>query len=339
MEHARRAAIPQARPSFPYRSRLLRAVALLAMVAVANLVPASAGYADPGQGDRGLEKKLDRLGRQAESLTERYNGQRVALADARRSARAAAEGLEKQERELATLRSEVGAAAAAQYMTSGLGPEVTMLTSDDPQTVLDQAAFSRHLGAQQTARLREFVQAQARYEQMRAAAKQRAAKTRGILDDLEKKKAKIEKLTSEIEARLGPTQPVVVDLPNVSIEGKGKAAEAVRQALSQLGKPYQWGGAGPDSYDCSGLMMWAYRNVGISLPHYTGAQYGAGPKVPRDQLQPGDILFFYPDLGHNGMYMGNGKMVHAPRTGKNVEVVDLAPYYWANFVGAVRVVS
>jgi cell wall-associated NlpC family hydrolase len=97
-----------------------------------------------------------------------------------------------------------------------------------------------------------------------------------------------------------------------------------------------YGASGPNSFDCSGLMLWAYDKAGMSLPHYTGAQYNMGTRVPRSQVQPGDILFFYPDLGHNGMYIGNGKMVHAPRSGKNVEVVDLAQYWWGQFTGATR---
>jgi cell wall-associated NlpC family hydrolase len=87
-------------------------------------------------------------------------------------------------------------------------------------------------------------------------------------------------------------------------------------------------------------MLWAYKKVGMNLPHYTGAQYNMGTRISsRSQLRPGDILFFYPDLGHNGMYIGGGKMVHAPRSGKNVEVVDLAPYWGSNFVGASRILS
>ena len=95
--------------------------------------------------------------------------------------------------------------------------------------------------------------------------------------------------------------------------------------------------AGPSSFDCSGLMLWSYAKVGINLPHYTGAQYNMGRRVSSlSQARPGDILFFYPDVGHNGMYIGNNKMVHAPRSGRNVEVVDLSLYWAGQFTGATR---
>lgn len=107
---------------------------------------------------------------------------------------------------------------------------------------------------------------------------------------------------------------------------------AVRAAMSRLGMPYVWGSAGPGSFDCSGLTMWAYSQVGIGLPHYTGAQFGAGRRVPLSALEPGDLVFFGADLGHMGMYVGDGLMIAAPRTG---DVVKIAPLYTTP-VGAVR---
>jgi len=87
-------------------------------------------------------------------------------------------------------------------------------------------------------------------------------------------------------------------------------------------------------FDCSGLTMYAYRAAGISLPHLTGAQIGAGRRVGYADLQPGDLVFF---PGHEGMYIGNGQMVHAPHTGTVVQVVALAGYYQSQFIGATRV--
>jgi cell wall-associated NlpC family hydrolase len=101
------------------------------------------------------------------------------------------------------------------------------------------------------------------------------------------------------------------------------AARAVRLAREQLGAPYRWGGASPGGFDCSGLVMWVYGRLGISLPHNAAAQYGLGRPVPRSRLRPGDLLFFH-GLGHVGLYIGRGRMIHAPQSGRTVEIQSLA---------------
>jgi len=112
------------------------------------------------------------------------------------------------------------------------------------------------------------------------------------------------------------------------------AATAVRAALSQLGVPYRFAAASPGvAFDCSGLTLWAWAQAGVSLPHFAASQYGMLPHVPLDQLQPGDLIFFYSDIHHVGIYIGNGMMVHAPRTG---DVVKVSPLQGRNLVGAAR---
>jgi cell wall-associated NlpC family hydrolase len=116
-------------------------------------------------------------------------------------------------------------------------------------------------------------------------------------------------------------------------------AAAVRQAESQIGKPYEWGAAGPNTYDCSGLVMWAYGNVGVHLDHWTGFQWNEGAHVSTSQLQPGDLLFFAYNtsdpstIHHVGMYIGNGQMVEAPYTGANVRISSSGR---SDYIGAVR---
>lgn len=110
------------------------------------------------------------------------------------------------------------------------------------------------------------------------------------------------------------------------------AARAVETALEELGKPYRYGALGPSTFDCSGLTKFAYGTAGISLPHSAAAQYQSGRRVNRNQLQPGDLIFWR-GLDHVGLYIGNGKMVHAPRTG---EVVTIIPIDEGGFLGAVR---
>ncbi len=100
-----------------------------------------------------------------------------------------------------------------------------------------------------------------------------------------------------------------------------------------MGKPYQWAAAGPDSYDCSGLTLWAWAHAGVSLPHNSGMQYEATPRVAQNDWQPGDLLFFGTPIHHVAMYIGNGQMVQAPYTGSQVQVVSA---YRSDYVGAGR---
>jgi peptidoglycan DL-endopeptidase CwlO len=119
-----------------------------------------------------------------------------------------------------------------------------------------------------------------------------------------------------------------------------KAELAVRFALDAVGTPYRWGGESPSGgFDCSGLVRWAYGRVGVDLPHNSYALYGEGRRVRAGTMVPGDILFFE-GLGHVGLYLGNGRMVHAPQTGRNVEIVRLgSTNYGGRLIGARRVVA
>ena len=110
-------------------------------------------------------------------------------------------------------------------------------------------------------------------------------------------------------------------------------------AMQFLGVPYVWGGSSPSGFDCSGLVMYVYAQVGVSLPHYTGAQWNAGVPVSQGDLQPGDLVFF-DGLGHVGIYIGGGEFIHAPHTGDVVRIDSLSEgWYSATYDGARRIVS
>ena len=111
--------------------------------------------------------------------------------------------------------------------------------------------------------------------------------------------------------------------------------KAVNFALAQVGKPYAWGAAGPSSYDCSGLMLAAYRAAGISLPHSSSMQSRMGTPVSKANLQPGDLVFFYSPVSHVAMYIGNGQIVQASTYGQPVAVTQLA--YMPGFDWARRI--
>ena len=113
-----------------------------------------------------------------------------------------------------------------------------------------------------------------------------------------------------------------------------KAAIAVAAARSQIGVPYVWATSSPGvSFDCSGLTLWAWAQAGVSMGHFTGAQYAQFPKVPYEALEPGDLVFFGSDLHHMGMYIGGGMMIHAPYTGSWVQISSV---YGGSYSGAVR---
>jgi peptidoglycan DL-endopeptidase CwlO len=117
--------------------------------------------------------------------------------------------------------------------------------------------------------------------------------------------------------------------------GPSRYGGVVGIAMRYLGVPYLWGGASPSGFDCSGLVMYAYAQVGVSLPHSTYALWGMGSPVSRGALQPGDLVFFN-GLGHMGIYIGGGQFIHAPRTGDVVKISPISGWYSERWVGARR---
>ena len=163
----------------------------------------------------------------------------------------------------------------------------------------------------------------------RAADAARAAQAGGILADAS---AGAGNAALSIGGSVGGGADYSASIPAPPSSSTGGSAASV--ALGQLGTPYVWGGGAPGGFDCSGLIAWAYGQVGISLPHYAAAQYSMGTPVPMDALEPGDLISFH-GSGHIGMYIGGGQYVHAPQTGDVVKVSTLADRSDAD--GAVRV--
>ncbi len=127
-------------------------------------------------------------------------------------------------------------------------------------------------------------------------------------------------------------KPATAAMPALA-PGSSSGAGALQAALSKLGSPYVYGATGPNAFDCSGLTQWAFKQVGISIPRTAEAQAGSGTAVSRDQLQPGDLVFFYSPVSHVGIYAGNGNVVHASTEGQPVKV---APMQYMPFNGARR---
>jgi cell wall-associated NlpC family hydrolase len=130
---------------------------------------------------------------------------------------------------------------------------------------------------------------------------------------------------------------VVASIPEASVVPASRYGGVVGIAMQYLGVPYVWGGASPGGFDCSGLVVYVYAQVGVSLPHYTGALWNVGTPVSSDQLEPGDLVFFN-GLGHVGIYIGGGQFIHAPHTGDVVKISSLSDsWYASSFDGARRI--
>jgi peptidoglycan DL-endopeptidase CwlO len=135
------------------------------------------------------------------------------------------------------------------------------------------------------------------------------------------------------QAPTSPNDPSAV----ATVAPPSRYGGVVGVAMAQLGKPYVWAAAGPNAFDCSGLVVYAYAAVGVSLPHSTYAMWNLGVYVSRDQLQAGDLVFF-DNLGHMGLYIGGGQFIQAPRTGDVVKISSLNEgWYAATYVGARRI--
>ncbi len=196
-------------------------------------------------------------------------------------------------------------AAAKQSIESKIAQGQSLLTSIKGQIARIQTAEAAR-------QLQLATEAQARLASLRRATQQQAADTVvGV-------------------SAIAPTTDTVFAPPPTH-------SGVVGVALSQLGTPYVWAGAAPGGFDCSGLVMWAYSQVGVALPHSTYALYSMGVPVSRDQLQPGDLVFF-DGLGHMGIYIGGGQFVHAPHTGDVVKISSLdESWYASTYVGARRI--
>ncbi|GAA2607155.1 NlpC/P60 family protein [Actinomadura fulvescens] len=307
------------------------AVALAAAI-IATAVPALPAHADPEPSTKELRTQAYKLADQLEQLTEQYNGLKVKLQQSQRAAKVATDNAKRQEKALEGVREKVGSLAATSYMQGGADPTVSFVASQDPQRLLDQAATLHYFATQDGTRVQGLMQAMQAAQRARKAAEERAKQVTQLRAQLESQRKKVTSLYEKVRGRLVKKDPT--QLSKLPVVGTGKAAQALRYAMGKIGRPYVWGAAGPSTFDCSGLTMWAYKQVGISLPHYTGSQWNAGTHISRSQLQPGDLVFFHSDLHHMGMYVGDGKFLHAPQTG---DVVKISPLEGRPYAGAVRV--
>ncbi|MFE2099761.1 NlpC/P60 family protein [Streptomyces sp. NPDC059468] len=307
-------------------------------VALCVLSAAAAGLGGvPAQaaphGDTRAE--VDRLYEEAERATQAYDKADERADVLRREVRDAQDHIARQQQRINTMRERLGSLAGAQYRAGGIDPAVALLFSDDPDDYLDKAATLDRIGAQQEDRLRELSAAMRELTQERAEAAGKLAaleqSRRAVATHkrtVEKKLARARQLLNSLPAAERAAYDRAsrsdgsdrVDLPDLSgaVAPDARAAAAVAAARSALGRPYVWGATGPSGFDCSGLMQWSYGHAGIHLPRTSQEQRYAGRQIPLSQARPGDLVVYRSDASHVAMYVGNGRVIHAPYPGAPV---------------------
>jgi len=332
-------------PGFLSRRAWLRTIVVAAALAAASLVlPSGLGTAAQRTSPPSLKSLIARarqLQNQVNALSEQYDGLRIQLTQARQAERIAAATAARDAGALGAGQAQVGHLAAESYMTGSVDPTLQFIASSDPQIVVQRAAIIQQLDRQKGAQVSALTAAENAARRARAAAAQQARMVTALVRQMQGKTkaitAKMNKLNGAAFQQAMAVFNRTGSFPLVKIPGGNTLGErALRAALSQRGKPYVWGAAGPNSYDCSGLVMWAYAQVGVHLDHFTGDQWQEGEHISRSQLRPGDLVFFFPTISHVGMYIGDGLMVDAPSAGQDVMVQHV---YWSAAVGYVHIVA
>ncbi|UED84554.1 C40 family peptidase [Streptomyces profundus] len=201
---------------------------------------------------------------------------------------------------------------------------------DQKDAVQDRLAEARalldQLSDEEQAELDELERLEEE-EAARQAEEARLARERERQEQAERERAAQEAAEAE-EREEQEQQP---EQPAPGGEHASMAEAAIAFAEGELGKPYVWGATGPNSYDCSGLTQAAWRAAGVEIPRVTWDQVNIGTTIPRDQIQPGDLIFFYDDISHVGLYVGNNQMIHAPKPGDVIkyESIDNMPWHSA----------
>lgn len=306
----------------------------------------TAPAATPGKGKgkgkdlEAVREKLDKLYRAAASATEEYNAAEEQAEQQNARIVELAKKIVKGQEKLDGLKDRAGAAARAQYRTGGLPDGAKLVLSEDPEDFLDgtgrviqgHRATKGLLGELTRAQedLKTYAaDASARFEELEANRKAKATAQKKI----EQRIAAAEKLESELEteekerlARLekeaqAKAQTAWLDsgiLDDLDAGATERGRKAVEYATAQIGKPYQWGAEGPKSYDCSGLTSQAWVSAGRAIPRTSQQQWKQLRHVGIEDMRPGDLIIYFDDASHVGMYVGDGSMVHAPRPGRSI---------------------
>ncbi|MFI5682541.1 NlpC/P60 family protein [Streptomyces sp. NPDC051636] len=332
------------RPKQPSRTRV---TVLTTAAAAAVALSANAANAAPGEklSKSEVKAKVDKLYEQAEQATEKYNGAKEKQEKLQKEISTIQDNVARGQEELNKLRDGLGSMATAQYRSGGIDPSVQLFLSSDPDDYLDKASTLDQLSSQQVEALKKIQDKQRELAQERAEATEKLKDLASTRTELGKKKKEVQgkladaqkllnTLTAKEKAALAAEQQRAsrssadrVDLGGTKA-ASGRAAAAFSAAQSKIGSPYVYGASGPSSFDCSGLTSWAYAQAGVSIPRTSEAQATIGTRLSMSELQVGDLVFFYGDLHHVGLYAGNGQVLHAPHTGAVVryESINNMPF-------------
>ncbi|MGW3494617.1 NlpC/P60 family protein [Streptomyces sp. NPDC001020] len=339
--------------------RTLTTAAIALVCAVTVLTAPGAAQASPGRPapaptpsggptpapDKDLEavrRKLDKLYHDAAVATDAYNAAEEKTAKQSKQIVKLAEEIVRGKERLAELKDRAGAAARAQYRGGGLPPEVRLWLSGDPEKFLDGAGSvrqgehaTRGLLAELT-RTQEDLQQYAddasdRWEKLeanrktKAAAKKKIEKQIRAAEQLEsqlkkQERERLRRLEEEAAKKAQTTWLGSGILQEINGKATRQGREAVTFATDQIGKPYQWGAVGPQSYDCSGLTSKAWSAAGTGIPRTSQEQWRRLRHVDIKDMRPGDLIIYFKDASHVAMYVGDGSIVHAPRPGRSVTI-------------------
>jgi peptidoglycan DL-endopeptidase CwlO len=328
-----------------------------AVVAAAGLiavllapVPASAAPADPPATPEAAAELAEQTAQQLTALDEQVHQAELAVAAHQQAAADADATADAAEATLTQYAPAIRAIAQNGYTGSTQSRVATFLGSESADDLVAQMTMLDLIADHTDGILAEASAAQTEAEQARTDADAAAAEAAAALSALHEQQAQVQAQADEYEAdftRLTAAEQAtvtaavagpVLEAPSAAVAAAAApgpaAATAVQTALAQMGDPYVWGASGPDGFDCSGLTSYAYAAAGIALPHSSGAQSQLGTPVSRADLMPGDIVYFYSPVSHVGIYIGDGKMVHARTFGQPVAVTSVDQ---AGYRGAVRV--
>ncbi|MFI5839772.1 NlpC/P60 family protein [Catenuloplanes sp. NPDC051500] len=300
-------------------TRVARITLAVAVLIGAVAAPASADP-DAPQSMQELRQRLAAAAHQLEVVIEEHNALREDVADTER--RRSEIGAQKAPVEFAMVERQerIGHLAASAYRSSG-NARALMLAAGGGADLLERLLTLDVLAREQNQELHALTESRARFAAMEREADVLAAKQREQQVELSVRKAEIEKEIERLRrmrlasgARVRPLDLAPPAPPS------GLAGNAIRFAYAQLGKPYRWGADGPSSFDCSGLTMAAWEHAGTPLPHNAARQWQTVQRIGRDDLRPGDLVFYYGGISHVALYVGDGKMIHAPTVGENVRI-------------------
>jgi cell wall-associated NlpC family hydrolase len=333
----------------------LISVALTALFVFPASLPAAA---DPPLTAAEARRLIKQLETDAAAIDQQYAGVKEQIKQGRAQLKLKQADAQAQIDKVARMKLQVGQVALAQFQNRSLDTAAQLFVTPDTERFLSQISTVQKVSENQNSALQDFQQAQAELAALEDAAKadlaalaEKEKQLKSLTDASDKKLAEakkvLAKLTAEQRQQISAAEKRATARANAAgrqtsreasrapVTGSGRGAKALAYARAQLGEPYVRNGAGPSSWDCSGLTMKAWGSVGVSLPHSSGQQYNRVRHVAKSDLQLGDLVFFYNDIHHVGLYAGNGQVIHAPRPGKSVEYIKMSymPYRGAGRPG------